>query len=303
MKYPRQIYSIKRSKKTETSVTKSTLSVDMKLYLPEEDDSPMEMHAGYSLFSITLINVNGTQKIAPHANFPIKDTRYISQKTEWCNTKLWDYTYSKQSEQTTNNNSPAYSCKIAGKFNQKTPVEILLEKGDNGKKELELHCSWLKEHGSEKYAKINQAQIEAIQEGIELYNNHSINSNVAKTVTPDVILYDSGRKFFRSEQKDGLFKCYQIKITFNAGMNYPYLVSIHNSYNTVTILPDKTCRIGGENKFPQTANIRLTAVEWTSLIEVLNARLNQFEIANFAKQCRIMEDNSWKPEKAPQAPI
>lgn len=299
MKYARQIYAVKRK---STDGTKKTLAVDMHLFLPgeTEDDCPMTLHAGYSRFVFILMNVNGYQKIIPKANFAINDVRFLVQKTQWCNTLLWKHMYLSgpqlDTSSSVNTNSPAYTCKIAGKFAQKTPAEILMAEGENGKQILQRHVEWLQKNGNAKYAKMNESQINAINDGIRLFNEGKLNATIVKAVAPHFMLFDSGRKFFRGEKKGDLFRTYQLKVEFDAGLNYPYQVTIQNSWNSVTVLEDGSCRIGGENVDAQSVSIKLSAAEWTGLAETMKARLEQFEINNFTKQSRIMEDNCWKPD-------
>lgn len=301
MKYARQIYSVKRKTTDENkNEIKKTLAVDMHLFLRgEEDDCPMEMHAGYSRFVITLMNVYGFKKTIVKSNFSVNDVRFLSQKTKWCNNILWDHMYLSNIPQTTSNmdmSSPAYTCKIAGKLcAQKTPAEILMAEGEEGKEKLKRHVQWLQENGNPKYAKMNNSQIEAINEGIRLFDEKKLNATVLKTAAPHFNLLDTGRRYFRNEKKGDLFHTYQLKVDFDAGLNYPYSITIQNNWNSVIFQDDGTCRIGSENEDAQTISLRLSAAEWTGLVEAMHVRLDQFETCNFAKQSRIMEDNAWKP--------
>lgn len=310
MKYPRQIYVVKRPS--------ITLACDMRLFLPD-GDMPMTMHAGYSVFSIALLTHNEGKLVNPRVNIPVKDLNFLCQKTEWCNQQLWSYMHQpiwlkniekpiqkitgwlknalKITEGGCNTNSPAFTQKLAGKFANKTVVEVIKEKKEAGIEELKTHANWLAQNTEPKYKKGNDAQIAAIKDGIFLYESGQLNDVEVDESSSNFVVYDSGKKFFRGEKKDGLNKCYYIKVTFNETLNYPYTVYIQNSYNSVTEQVDKTVRIGTENLYPQTAIMKLSASEWTGLITTMKDRCFQFELSNFARQYRIMEDNAWKPEE------
>lgn len=301
-KYPRQIAPAEihvTAGENKAIVKKTTFTIDQELHLPEQDDSPMKMHADFSRFVVAIItNQNGELK-NPNANILVKEIPGIYEKTKFCNWKHWENEMQPQQE-ALGNTSPAFSVRIAArKFSGKTAAQIILEKGDNGKNMLLEQKEWLSQNLNGKYAKINKEQIDAIDEAIKLSDSDQLKKENIRTNT-QILINEPVKKYFRATKIiDGkeYNKCYEIWITFELGRQYPYTVKIMNSYCTVR-KDEKTKKtlIGGENLEMATGEIRLTVGQWTYYVDAMHSRMKEHSMVYYQRQERIMQDNVWRPE-------
>lgn len=303
-KYTKQITS---AEARNIKGKKTTLSIDQELYVPKADDSPMKMFADYSRFKVAVMNNNNPEGIMknPVANLLVSEIPYIYQHTLWCNKKYWDLQWEKAcgcgNTNETDTEQPtglAYTVKLAGKMAGKTAAQVLTEKGDEGKKQLSAQSEWLSKNLSGRYAASNKEQIDAINEAISLYNRGQLKKTNMDNVYPQILVNEPVKKYFREKKEingEIYNKCYEIRITFDAGRNYPYTVAVQNSYCSVQSAPGQTSRIGNENLEPSYGEIKLTVSQWLKFIEVMHNRILEHEVTHYREQERIMDENAWKP--------
>ena len=211
IKYPRQVGSIKRSKKV--------LGIDAELHLPTEEEilntPPLAMHSGYSRFEVSLIDKD--QDAVAVANIPANDVFYIKQKTEIAMDRIVDAQYVKRTATAVSKpKSIAYTQQIMAdkNFKGKTPAEILINTPEN--KELLIRTrDWLSANLS-KYPR-NKPQIDAINEALDLFDTGMLSSEdaaeYADTYESMITVYDSGSKFKTKKNEKGFNLVYDIKIT------------------------------------------------------------------------------------------
>lgn len=294
-KYPKQIAP---AEIRNVAGKQTTFSIDQELYTPEEDDSPMKMYADYSRFVLAIINSQNGELKNPNANILVKEIPGIYQKTKFCNWKYWESEM--QPQETLGNVSPAFSIRLAGKFSGKTAAQVLMEKGDNGKIMLCEQKEWLRKNLSGRYEKANREQIQAIDDAIRLAENGQLKTeNFRNNI--QILVNEPVKKYFRKTKIiDGkeYNKCYEIKIMFELGRQYPYTVKITNSY--CTIRKDKTGKtmIGNENLETATGEIRLTIGQWTYYVDAMRSRMQEHSLTHYQKQEQIMQENMWKPDAA-----
>ena len=120
MNYPYDIVSI---------VRKKTFSVAAR-FTRRTDDNPLEIFdSTCSRFVFTLIQ----DKIATTCNIHIEDLEEITQNTNLA--KAADFEYRRKSQNTVcqGNKSPAFTTRFTtGNLKGKTPIEVLLENGEEG---------------------------------------------------------------------------------------------------------------------------------------------------------------------------
>lgn len=296
-KYPKQIAP---AEIRNVAGKQTTFTIDQELYLPPEGDSPMKMFADYSRFvAAIIVNQNGEIK-NPNANILPKEIPAMYEKTKFCNWKYWENEMQPQQQVQGKIVSPAFSVRLAGKFSGRTATRILLEKGENGKKMLLEQREWLSQHlNNGKYAKANKEQINAIDEAIRLFDAGELQKENVQIATNQLFINEPVKKYFRKTKViDGkeYNKCYEIKIMFELGRQYPYTVKITNSY--CSIRKDNTGKtlIGGENLEMVIGEICLTIGQWTYYIAAMRSRMQEHSLSHYEKQERIMLDNVWKPE-------
>lgn len=164
--------------------------------------------------------------------------------------------------------SPAYTTRLNSRvpeYAKKTPAEIYLADPEGGMEYLQKQKAFLEQHLTGNYAKLNQSQIDAINDLIRIAQSGSVD---ASSAVPKLMLYStpfkgSGRKV-RAE--DGKSFCYQIDISWLPGETSPVAIKIANCY----------CMIGKDN-LPdlQTAadkkekTFNLTQKEWDALVNAV----------------------------------
>lgn len=270
VRYPKQIYAIKRSKKT--------LAVDAELYLPNTSDgeNPLEMHCNYSRFVITLIDKEGPNTISPWANVPAYDIDYIKRKTDIA---LESLTLDEPVEISSDNTnlSSAYTQKILiGYFKGRTPAAILLEDRGQAEELLKTRDYLLK--NADRYV-ANKNQANAITEAIELMEKGLLRKqeeNLGKFIK----IYETEFKPLRQTDHEGFRPAYKISITCNTAMKYPFNIEITNCKvpvrDNVVIL--------SQAKDVKKSNILVTDKEWYTFISRMQRTLDNFELINYKKQ-------------------
>ena len=236
MKYPNQVFASKRKKQT--------LGVDCKLAI-RTDESPLQVHAGFSRFSITIIDCKTGKTITPTANIPaeevlpIKDITSSVMTAKVFNTINSGVSSNVDSDDATEivkstGSSVGYTEKIfiLRQYAGQTPVEIIQSGGDNAIKDLTYAKDTLSKN-VEKYPK-NKVQIDAIDDAIGLYScgliatsNTTSESSVPKK-NQSYTIYETPFKFMTKKNEKGHNLCYSIKISCNFAMDYPWRIEISN---------------------------------------------------------------------------
>ena len=286
IKYPKQCYVVKRPT--------MTLGIDACFAL--SDETPMCIHSGYSVFKLTIIDKKGVT-ITPHANIPMRDIPFLSQKTEWCNQKIWDTENEKEKVADTGIPETVFSVKMSGKMKGYTPGSYLLEKGDAGVQPLKDHGNWLYLNGSPKYKIANQKQIKAIKAALAAYEEGRFKNMYSKDICNRCLVYDGGIKYFTTKMEGNNKLCYHVEVNCNLKMQYPYEIKITNWVAPVIVRPNGSTEIQSGQQNLHSSSMLLSVAEWTNLVETLKDRKAQFELSNFTRQYRIMVENSWKPEE------
>lgn len=288
IEYPNQIGSVVRSKKT--------LGIDAFLAPANTSDgqSPLELHAGFSRFVLTLIDsTNGKPQFA-HANIHPDEIDLIKQKTNLIIEKM----FMKENgfeENKTEELSKAYTVLMTSReIAKKTPAQLLNEDPANRTK-LEAAKKWLESNLS-RYPK-NQEQIDAIDDALDLFDLGELKSDV--TIASKVIdIYREDTKIPNSKKLNPNFHnktlVYSISIVCEPGKDYPFAINIMNCYAT----PTKTATGGtvaemssaeGKNNF----SILLTTSEWNKLITKMDKITKMFEEKNFNTLWDVMNSKSY----------
>lgn len=326
MKYPTQVYKVARKN--------ATLGVDFHLCNQQEINekmTPMEIHAGWSRYVLTILFKNEENKYASiKANLPQGDVDYLYEKTNYANNYLFERHNKRPTEErlekkqgeilvllknignicfkalkqlnpeakapnkkAVDTNSDAFTITLQ-KY-KTSPVQVILNLGqEEGFKALKQQISWLEQNiFNPKYKENNEKHIAAIKEAMRLSQEGLLTD--LELTDANICLYNSGKKYFRGEKKGNLFKTYSIIINFDSSKDYPYEINITNSFCSVETQTDKTVRIGTENEDSVTRAIKLSAGEWTNIIKTMVRRKEQFEMLNFKNMMKIMDEYSFKP--------
>jgi hypothetical protein len=271
IKYPWQIASVKRNKKV--------LGVDAQLAIPDEasDVSPLEMHAGYSRFVLTLVDTE--HNISPTANIPAGEVAYIKKMTDLA--MLKSMVSPKSSKEESEELNTAYTQKLFDKkFKGMTPAEVLI-KNPADKTLLVQTRDWLEANVS-RYPN-NKLQIEAIDNALLLLDMDELKKTDIKSIDSVTTIYKSGNKFKSKTNANGLNLIYSITITYNPAMNYPYAVEITNCYAPVETLGNGQKNIKMQQAVDKVeSSLLMNDIEWFSVIDRMELTLENFESMNFS---------------------
>lgn len=286
IEYPNQISSVVRSKKT--------LGIDAFLAIPDTKNgqSPLELHAGYSRFVMTIIDATSGSAQFVHANIHPDEIELIKEKTKLATEKMfmrknsWEAT----SEETL---SPAYTVAMTSKeIAKKTPAELLNEDPANRAK-LEAARAWLESNLS-RYPN-NQTQIDAIDDAIALFDTGLLKS--VKSESKIIDIYREDIKIPNSKKLDPKHHnktfVYSISIVCQLGQDYPFAVNIMNCYAT----PKKTSMgIVAEMSSAEATNkfsILLTEKEWNKVITKMEKNVTLFEQMNYKDLYNVAKSKSF----------
>jgi hypothetical protein len=274
IKYPYQVFSIKRKDKV--------LGADAKLFVPTdaEKTNPLET-SGFSRFEVTIVNKDNSGTQTATANIPANDIPYVMATT---NIALQQMLIGKANvaPATSAPTSTAYTQKLFDKnFKGQTPAEVLLKDASQETQLLSVK-SWLEQNVAKYPA--NKAQIVAITEAIDLLHAGKLTASDANASASaaNIEVYKSEYKFKSKKNEKGYNLIYGIEVTCDPTRNYPFIVTIMNCY-----APVETAA-GGQKNIKMNAaeqvvklQMMTTKEEWFGMITKMNETRTYFEQSKF----------------------
>lgn len=274
-RYSNQIYSTGRGADKEDRLTFSVEALGAEI---EKGENPLEMHAPYSRYVLTLIQKNGNKgTITPNGNIPLTEIEDIYMNTMVADTIRAQYKIgvyqNNQMESTTK--SIAYTTRFQiGNFKGKTPAQVILE-SPNNIPSLKNTAEWLKEridnHAS------NKKQYEAVVEAISLYERNALIQNQVEISTL-IPVYEAKIKAIDRKREDKKRFVYSISIMCNIAHDAPYEIVISNCFAPVHVKDNGAIQVimeGATNKIE--SSIKLTALEWHTCIRKMRRYADMFE--------------------------
>lgn len=284
IKYPNQIFSVGRADKT--------IGIDAQLATPDvkNGQSPLEMHAGYSRFVVTILESVGGKYGFVSANISAEEVELIKFKTE-----LAIKDYINNASVTTEISSAYTTTFFNGEFKGKTPAQVLTEDASNKAKLIAF-----KDFLSANLAKYprNKTQVTAIEEAIKLFEDGKLDANASPSKMIDIYRADIKMPHADKQDADGYTDVYGISICCDLSKNYPFVINISNWKSPVkagfkgTKTPDMS-----SIKDKKQSSIMLTTEEWYKGINKMCNTVKLFEQMNFVKMYDIMKDRSYFKDK------
>lgn len=211
------------------------------------DDNPIleNHHRRFSRFSFGIMNAAG---VPATANLNVSDVPGILARAR----AVKDIDMKRRIEEAMKGGaekkkiSPAYTVKLSsGNLKGKTPAQVLLEQGDEGRKQLSSQGNYLYKN-REKYPG-NVKQVEAIAEAIGLYDHGKLKEEEAsetKTVVIPLTFQgaDDGnsagsiKSLKRRVRPNGKAFVYQLMLEWHMGEKQPFVVKIMNCYAPLAVL-------------------------------------------------------------------
>ena len=227
MKYPAQMCSFKRKNKV--------LAIDCHLDRPAEDDPPLQMHAGWSRYGMSIIDTSKESTVVVTANIPYSEAIVVAHKMlVVCDDFLIgrDKTVSKEKEQSEdagNESAAAYAVTFkAGSLKGKTPGEVV--QGENGIKTIESQIAFLQANlakfpDNQKVIDACNAAISAFKAGtLEAAQDNPRNGTLKWVHRTPIKLLE------KRKNKDGKCFIYAYTITCDyEKTDYPYLLFLLRS--------------------------------------------------------------------------
>lgn len=269
IKYPYQVVSVKRPKKV--------LGADARLSVPVENNSPLELHSGFSRFVLTIVDKDADA--TPTANIPADEISYIMEMTRMA----LDYMSRPKKVVASGNEStsPAYTQKLfSNTYKGMTPAEVLL-KDPSQEGGLIKTRDWLQSNVTKYPA--NQSQIDAINDAVKLLKEGKLKAEDSMPKPPSVIeIYKTDYKFKTKKNEKGYHLIYGIEIFCDTSKNYPFVVNIMNCYAPVETSPtgQKSVKMNQAENTVR-SSLSMDKQEWFNFIEKLNRVRNMFEQSHF----------------------
>lgn len=282
-KYPRQIAAVKRKE--------VTLSVEAELQLAqqitnnkgeEEQLPPLTLHSPWSRFIWTLVDTSGHEKVYPWANIPAREVGVLKTLTDAMLSRSLMKSKAAKTEQT----RLAYSVKLlVNPFRGQTPAAVLL--ADPNQKEKLIDCmDFLRAHlNNKKFEEGNQKQIDAINDALDLFEAGELSKEEAGHNESVVIYHMPSKTLKNRPPKDERYFTYSIKIEYDIGFDYPWIISIHNAYMKLKEKSDGTFQTIPETaKYKSSSRIMLSNYEFGSLVDHMYNTVRNFETIFFRPQ-------------------
>lgn len=292
-KYPKQIFS--------ALTDSSTIGIDAELTVPLDGKSPLEMHSPFSRFVLTILTKSSSGSYdSVMCNIPVGDIPHILKQYEHCSNllfrdkKIADIVTLPANESgcDTDKLKIAQSATISmGKLKGLTPAEAV-KKPENV--ETLKGARKIYESNLAKYPG-NSKIIAAIDAALELSPESAANVAVA---SHQVEVYTADYKYLSSKaDKEGRPLVYNISITCNTAMRYPYTITVQNCFAYLR----KNSKGLDNPDMKSAVNVRKMSVmlsekDFDNMMFRLRNTIDNFERANFETQYNKMLDMAWKKE-------
>jgi hypothetical protein len=281
-KYPYDIVSI---------VRKKTFSVEAHL-IPDFETSPLKVFDDtFSRFVFTILDRESEQKVA-YMNIHIDELPRIKAVTDIA------FASSFQREALPPPEFPDAPLVTSvrfrmGKVKGKTPYEILSENYENGSQLLNNQYTFLAK-GVDDYPD-NRQEMEAILQASKLDPSvfKKKDQETGKSTSPFVLFEQTARPLTRKTDESGRSFCYEGKVTWIPGQNYPVEAQISNYYAPVVKKENGLLNVQVSKKTMETRkSFVLTDSEWLAAVEAMKRAVDAFYISCFARAYQTSEESA-----------
>lgn len=279
-KYPDQIYSTGRGMVKNNGLIFSVEAFGAEI---KKDGNPLELHAPYSRYVLTLLDRTPKVKkeykkaiIKPKANIPMEEIEDIYINTLVAKIIREQYkigAYKKGSEATSK--SLAYATRLQiGNYKGKTPAQILIENPADAA-QLQKTADWLLERINTHQN--NKTQYDAIIEAIKLCEEGKL-SEESVEIGSQITIYEAEMKSIEKDREDNFRFVYSILIQCDISHEAPYQVTIKNCFAPVIEKEDKTLEVVMEKAIEkEESSIHMTDKEWHTCLRKMYRTADMFE--------------------------
>lgn len=244
----------------------------------ENEEEPLTLHSRkFSRFSFLIINQD---KKAATANMNVKEMFGFLEKSHFAMQQEMLYQFNSGSNE--EEELPlAYTVTItSGTLKGRTPADVLLNDGEEGKKLLNNQYTFLKNNLS-KYPK-NKTQMDAIVNASQLLKEGKLDADaVGKGPTKRISLYSSGlRPLVNRKNNAGMSFVYELTVDWLLGEKRPLMITIVNYYAPVIKKDDGMLNVQVKQRDQTTLRnntVNLTFEDWAYVQHMIETDIERFE--------------------------
>mgnify|MGYP006982280583 FL=1 len=244
----------------------------------ENEEEPLTLHSRkFSRFSFLIINQD---KKAATANMNVKEMFGFLEKSHFAMQQEMLYQFNSGSNE--EEELPlAYTVTItSGTLKGRTPADVLLNDGEEGKKLLNNQYTFLKNNLS-KYPK-NKTQMDAIVNASQLLKEGKLDADaVGKGQTKRISLYSSGlRPLVNRKNNAGMSFVYELTVDWLLGEKRPLMITIVNYYAPVIKKDDGMLNVQVKQRDQTTLRnntVNLTFEDWAYVQHMIKTDIERFE--------------------------
>lgn len=244
----------------------------------ENEEEPLTLHSRkFSRFSFLIINQD---KKAATANMNVKEMFGFLEKSHFAMQQEMLYQFNSGSNE--EEELPlAYTVTItSGTLKGRTPADVLLNDGEEGKKLLNNQYTFLKNNLS-KYPK-NKTQMDAIVNASQLLKEGKLDADaVGKGQMKRISLYSSGlRPLVNRKNNAGMSFVYELTVDWLLGEKRPLMITIVNYYAPVIKKDDGMLNVQVKQRDQTTLRnntVNLTFEDWAYVQHMIETDIERFE--------------------------
>lgn len=245
----------------------------------ENEEEPLTLHSRkFSRFSFLIINQD---KKAATANLNVKEMFGFLAKSRFAMQQEMLYRFNVTDAKEEEELPLAYTVTIAsGSLKGRTPADVLLNDGEEGKKLLNNQYTFLKNNLS-KYPK-NKTQMDAIVNASQLLKEGKLDADaVGKGQTKRISLYSSGlRPLVNRQNNAGMSFVYELTVDWLLGEKRPLMITIVNYYAPVIKKDDGMLNVQVKQRDQTTLRnntVNLTFEDWAYVQHMIETDIERFE--------------------------
>lgn len=245
----------------------------------ENEEEPLTLHSRkFSRFSFLIINQD---KKAATANMNVKEMFGFLEKSHFAMQQEMLYRFNVTDAKEEEELPLAYTVTIAsGSLKGRTPADVLLNDGEEGKKLLNNQYTFLKNNLS-KYPK-NKTQMDAIVNASQLLKEGKLDADaVGKGQTKRISLYSSGlRPLVNRKNNAGMSFVYELTVDWLLGEKRPLMITIVNYYAPVIKKDDGMLNVQVKQRDQTTLRnntVNLTFEDWAYVQHMIETDIERFE--------------------------
>lgn len=287
MKYPSQMCSFKRKN--------VVLAVDCHLDRPDEDDPPLEMHAGWSRYSMSVIDTHNENTCVVSANIPYSEAVVVAHKIlAVCDDYLLTRdkaaaAISDTAQNTESASAAAFAVTFkAGSLKGKTPGEVVLN--ENGTKTVEGQIAFLQ--ANLKKFPDNKKVIDACAAAIKAFKSGTLaeGANAPKMQSLKWVHRTPIKFLEKKKNKDGNCFVYAYTITCDyEETDYPWHIGIVNGYAAITRKENGSVNISSQVAERSESSINLSNDEAIYFAKRMEMTMTEFETVEFRNLYKEVE--------------